>query len=223
MTLRQTAVGGSLASGPGQANRHATAWRRQAEFASRLGGTEFFGEWRWPVCGRLTARYGDSAIARCPHSDIHGAGALGTPVVAAGDGAATAEGWEPDGYGHVVIFAHAGGCQTLEMHLQPPGGNRSRLHRNDGVRRGDPIGGLRGVGSSTGPNFLFEMWLDGRGADFGQVLWREVERSRTRSRRLDAWHGRSWTHGGTTPNGPTVVATEGPWLERQGRRKAPRR
>ena len=91
-------------------------------------------------------------------------------MVAAGDGVATAEGWEPDGYGHFVIFTHAGGCQTLEVHRQPPGGSGSRLHRNEGVRRGDPIGDLGGLGSSTGPNLHFEMGLDGRGADFGPVL-----------------------------------------------------
>ena len=140
--LLQAVVVGSIASGHVNADAQAVGWRQKAEVERSLGGSGSSGDWRWPVRGRLTTRYGGCTFAMCPHWGIDIAGALGSPVVAAGDGVVAAVGLDPDGYGHYVILAHAGGWQTLYAHLQPPDVSGPRLRRKDVVDRGDSIGGL---------------------------------------------------------------------------------
>ena len=168
--LLQAAVLGTLGPGHADADGQATGWRRPGEFAVSLVGPESPADWTWPVRGRLTTLYGGCTFAMCPHWGIDIAGAPGTPVVAAGDGVVAAVGWDPDGYGHYVVLAHGGGWQTLYAHLLPLGSSRPRLGLNDGVGRGDPVGGLGSSGASTGPHLHFEMWRDGSRVDPTRIL-----------------------------------------------------
>lgn len=168
--LLQTAVAGSLAAGHLQADEHAKGWRLHGGSEGSEVGIESTGEWRWPVRGRLTTRYGGCTFAMCPHWGIDIAGSPGTLVLAARDGVVAAIGWDPTGYGHYVILAHGDGWQTLYAHLQPPDDSNSRLSLKGSVRRGDPIGGLGSSGASTGPHLHFEVWRDGVRVDPGSVL-----------------------------------------------------
>lgn len=168
--LLQTAVAGFPWTADLQADDYAAGRRQQGASEGSRVGIESPGEWRWPVRGRLTARYGGCTFAMCPHWGIDIAGAPGTPVVAAGDGVVAAIGWDPDGYGHYIILAHKDGWQTLYAHLDSPHVSGRQMKLNQAVLRGDPIGALGSSGASTGPHLHLEMRHAGIHVDPTRVL-----------------------------------------------------
>lgn len=106
----------------------------------------------------------------CPHSSTDIAGAPDTRVSVALDGVVADTGLDPDGCGHTVILAHGDDWQTLDADMQLPAGMDPRLHRYDGMRRGDPIGGLKSSGAPMGPHVHFEVWRVGGRVDLALVL-----------------------------------------------------
>lgn len=86
------------------------------------------------------------------HTGIDVSAALGTPVMAAGDGLVVAVGHSNLGYGNYIVIAHGGGIATLYGHLLQTGVNVGNK-----VVRGQVIGLEGSTGFSTGPHVHFEL------------------------------------------------------------------
>ncbi len=115
----------------------------------------------WPMSGfTITQPFGPTNLALEPplgpykhfHTGIDMAAALGTPVVAAGDGVVVAVGHTSVGYGNYVILAHGGGIDTLYGHLL-----QTNVRQGDRVSRGQLVGLEGSTGFSTGPHLHFEL------------------------------------------------------------------
>lgn len=101
----------------------------------------------WPAPGPLSQPHGRFSARDIPN-------ALGTPVVASGDGIVrVAEyGWN-GGYGNRVILDHPlSGVQTLYSHLKD-----FVVSPNEVVVKGQVIGYMGSTGHSTGPHVHFEV------------------------------------------------------------------
>ena len=84
------------------------------------------------------------------------AGAVGEPVLAAGEGRVVRAGWH-GGYGKLVEIAHGKGLTTRYAHL-----SRLDVKKGDRVKPGEQIGGMGSTGRSTGSHLHYEVRLDGR-------------------------------------------------------------
>ena len=103
----------------------------------------------WPVHGTVTGAFGprDDRF----HAGIDIAAASGTPASAAASGRVSFAGRD-DGYGLLVVVAHAGGVRTLYAHL-----SGTRVHVRQRVRAGERIGSVGATGDATGPHLHFEV------------------------------------------------------------------
>ncbi len=86
------------------------------------------------------------------HPGIDLALPTGNPVYAADGGTVVFSGWNPVGYGNLIVLDHGNGWRTYYAHL-------SAIHVNcgDWVPRGSIIGEIGSTGNSTGPHLHFEM------------------------------------------------------------------
>lgn len=102
----------------------------------------------WPVHGTVTGAFGprDDRF----HAGIDISAATGTPVTAATSGRISFAGRD-DGYGLLVVVAHAGGVRTLYAHL-----SGTRVHVRQRVRAGERIGSVGATGNASGPHLHFE-------------------------------------------------------------------
>jgi len=82
---------------------------------------------------------------------------IGTPVMAAGAGTVTTEGWE-SGYGNFIQVAHGNGYSTGYGHLSrfAPG-----IHRGSHVRQAQIIAYSGMTGMATGPHLHYEIKING--------------------------------------------------------------
>jgi murein DD-endopeptidase MepM/ murein hydrolase activator NlpD len=94
------------------------------------------------------------------HSGIDLLAAAGTPVRAAGAGAVTFAGWDPGGYGNLVVIDHANGVSSWYAHL-------SRIDVTSGVvvTTATQVGLVGASGNATGPHLHFEVRLRGAVTD----------------------------------------------------------
>ena len=90
------------------------------------------------------------------HTGIDYPAQSGTRVAAAGRGCVTFAGWDPGGYGNLVIIGHRIGMSTYYAHLSSIGVSRGTC-----VVAGTPIGRVGSTGNSTGPHLHFELRLRG--------------------------------------------------------------
>ena len=102
------------------------------------------------------------------HRGVDLAGAVGTPILAAGSGI-VAETWPPPGtrradgkifaghpqLGGMIVIDHGGGVLTLYGHL-----SAVYVKRGDRIRTGQVIGLLGATGKVTGPHLHFELIMD---------------------------------------------------------------
>ncbi len=86
------------------------------------------------------------------HTAVDLAYELGTPVSAADGGTVVFSGWNPTGYGNLVILDHGNGWRTYYAHL-----DAIFSGCGDWVGRGDILGELGNTGNSSGPHLHFEM------------------------------------------------------------------
>lgn len=93
------------------------------------------------------------------HPGIDYAAAIGSPVVAVMDGMVTFAGWEPNGYGNLIIVEN-GRMQSWFAHLSRFDVSVGRL-----VRQGDLLGASGASGRVAGPHLHFEIRLDGSQID----------------------------------------------------------
>lgn len=95
------------------------------------------------------------------HKGIDYGAPMGTRVRSTADGVVTFAGWQ-NGYGKVVVVAHAGGHRTVYGHLQAfaPG-----LRQGVRVEQGEVIGMVGMTGLATGPHLHYEFHVNGIQAD----------------------------------------------------------
>lgn len=87
-----------------------------------------------------------------PHTGIDYACPFGTNILATEEGYIFFSGWNPSGYGNMVMIRHADGNASLYAHL-----STIRVHVGQSVRQGEKIGESGSTGNSTGAHLHFEM------------------------------------------------------------------
>jgi murein DD-endopeptidase MepM/ murein hydrolase activator NlpD len=100
------------------------------------------------------------------HPAVDYAAPTGTPVKAIGGGVVTFRGFGR-GAGNYVVLKHAGGYESMYMHLS---GFARSLKQGGRVRQGEVIGFVGSTGYATGPHLDFRMKKDGRFLNPEKVL-----------------------------------------------------
>jgi murein DD-endopeptidase MepM/ murein hydrolase activator NlpD len=114
-------------------------------------------DFRWPLKGKLSSRYGWRRGRS--HEGIDIAAPRGTQIRAAESGRVTHSGWLA-GYGRVVILKHSGRYSTVYAH------NRKNLVRKGAfVEKGQVVGEVGSTGRATGPHVHFEIRRDRKPKD----------------------------------------------------------
>ena len=115
----------------------------------------------WPIKGGggIITTYFGPAIEPFTHSmylhlGIDIGDAIGTPLVAAGDGTVVDIEYQPLGYGKYVLIRHRFGFYTRYAHM-----SRIYVYVGERVKQGQVIGLMGDTGLSTGPHVHFEIHL----------------------------------------------------------------
>ncbi len=98
-----------------------------------------------PITGRIS-----------PHNGADFGVAIGTPVLAAGDGVVTRIENHPYA-GKYIVIQHGGKYRTRYLHL-----NRFKVRKGQRVTRGQVIAESGNTGRSTGPHLHYEFHINGR-------------------------------------------------------------
>jgi murein DD-endopeptidase MepM/ murein hydrolase activator NlpD len=106
----------------------------------------------WPVGAPLGDRFGPRG-ARF-HTGVDFTAPAGRPVVAAGHGCVESAGWNPGGYGNLVVVRHRLGMTSWYAHLA-----RITVGRGTCLSAGDRVGSVGATGHATGPHLHFELRL----------------------------------------------------------------
>lgn len=91
-----------------------------------------------------------------PHLGVDYAAPIGTPVVSVGAGTVTSAGSTPEA-GKMVRIRHAGGYETLYLHLM-----QIQVRAGERVEQNQVIGRVGSTGLSTGPHLDFRVLQHGR-------------------------------------------------------------
>lgn len=105
---------------------------------------------RWPVHGRVIARFGQSPNGQNDGIDV--AVPQGTPVKAAEDGIVAYAGNELKGYGNLVLIRHGNGYVTAYAHAR-----EILVKRGETVKRGQVIAKSGETGNVKAPELHFEI------------------------------------------------------------------
>jgi murein DD-endopeptidase MepM/ murein hydrolase activator NlpD len=111
-----------------------------------------------PVNARIGDRFGPRGNRF--HTGIDYPASSGTPVGAAGRGVVVSAGWDPSGYGNLVVIEHPAGVRSMYAHL-----SSIAVDRGQSVVAGTRIGRVGSTGISTGPHLHFEVRLRGAAVD----------------------------------------------------------
>ncbi len=101
---------------------------------------------------RPTRGYVITQIFHPWHPGIDLALSIGSDVYAADGGTVVFAGWNPVGYGNLVVLDHGNGWRTYYAHL-----STLEVGCSDWVPRGTILGQIGSTGNSTGPHLHFEM------------------------------------------------------------------
>lgn len=94
------------------------------------------------------------------HTGLDYRAGAGASVAAAGRGCVVSAGWDPGGYGNLVVIAHRLGLTSWYAHLSSIGVRRRRC-----VSAGTSIGRAGATGRASGPHLHFELRLRGAAID----------------------------------------------------------
>ncbi len=106
---------------------------------------------RWPVRGRIIAKFGDKGSGE-KNDGINLAVPEGTPIKAAENGVVVYAGNELKGYGNLVLVRHEGDWVTAYAHA-----SEITVKRGDKVNRGQIIAKAGQSGSVSSPQLHFEV------------------------------------------------------------------
>lgn len=95
---------------------------------------------------------------RRPHLGVDFGAPTGTPVLAVASGTVTTAAWSGEA-GRLVRIKHAGGYETLYLHLN---GFASGIRSGSRVEQGDVIGYVGMTGTATGPHLDYRVVKDGK-------------------------------------------------------------
>jgi murein DD-endopeptidase MepM/ murein hydrolase activator NlpD len=112
----------------------------------------------WPIGVPPSDRFGPRGAQMHPGLDFPASS--GTPVLAAGRGCVVSAGWDPGGYGNLVVIAHRLGMTSWYAHLSSIDVRPGRC-----LVAGVRIGSVGSTGWSTGPHLHFELRLRGAAVD----------------------------------------------------------
>lgn len=111
-----------------------------------------------PVRARIGDRFGPRDAQF--HTGLDFPAPYGRTVYAARAGRVHGAGWNPGGYGTLVVIGHGHGVQTYYAHL-----GRVYVRVGQRVRTGTAIGAVGATGQATGPHLHFEVRLRGAALD----------------------------------------------------------
>jgi hypothetical protein len=114
------------------------------------GGAVGYGTFVWPANKHYLSGFDYSPETN--HRGIDIAGNLGEGAYATDAGVVVYAGWNPWGYGNVVMIDHGTGFQSLYAHL-----NEIYVGCGQSVGQGDPIGAIGSTGRSSGAHLHFEL------------------------------------------------------------------
>ncbi len=127
----------------GQLGGRSLAQRVRGE-ARQQTGVDF----RWPVRGKLTSRYGSR---RGTHEGIDIAAPRGTRILAAEAGKVIFAGRLRD-YGKMIVVKHAGNFRSVYAHV-----HRFHVRKGHFVEGGQRIAEVGSTGNASGPHLHFEI------------------------------------------------------------------
>ncbi len=114
-------------------------------------------DFRWPLQGRLSSKYGWRRGRA--HEGIDIAAPPGTRIRAAESGRVTHSGWL-SGYGRVVILKHSGRYSTVYAHTR-----KNLVRKGAFVEKGQVVAEVGSSGRATGPHLHFEIRRDRKARD----------------------------------------------------------
>ena len=117
------------------------------------------GGFRWPVNGRVIARFGDQ-VRGVANDGINISVPEGTPVKAVADGTVIYSGSELAEFGNLILVRHDGGWVSAYAN-----GQANRVRRNDRVTRGQVIALSGRTGNAQRPQLHFELRKDSKPVD----------------------------------------------------------
>lgn len=126
------------------------------------------GDFRLPIIGKLTSRYGFRKKYGRFHQGIDMALSMGDTVKVALPGIVSKIAYQNGGYGNYVVVSHAGNVETVYGHL-----GASIVTPGQKLEAGDPVGIGGNTGNSTGPHLHFETRY--RGIAFDPISWFGLE------------------------------------------------
>lgn len=118
-----------------------------------------------PVAAPVGDRFGNRGDRF--HAGLDFPAAVGVPVTAAGFGTVAFAGYNPSGWGNMVIVRHRFGLRTLYAHLSSIAVRRGQ-HLGAGAR----LGSVGATGHAIGPHLHFEVLLRGANVDPAGALGR---------------------------------------------------
>ncbi|MGZ4200826.1 MAG: peptidoglycan DD-metalloendopeptidase family protein [Thermoleophilaceae bacterium] len=104
----------------------------------------------WPLSAPLGDGFGPRGDRFHPGIDLEAD--MGRAVHAAGSGRVVFAGFDPGGYGNLVVIRHARGVTSWYAHL-----SRIAVRRGRHVRAGALVGRVGATGNATGPHLHFEV------------------------------------------------------------------
>ncbi|HEX2045225.1 MAG TPA: peptidoglycan-binding protein [Gaiellaceae bacterium] len=108
----------------------------------------------YPVRAPITDRFGPRGSRF--HTGLDFPAHFGASVYAARSGRVVGAGWNPGGYGYLVVLRHGRRTRTLYAHL-----SRVTVRVGERVGRGARIGRVGATGNATGPHLHFEVRVRG--------------------------------------------------------------
>jgi len=112
----------------------------------------------WPIGAPIGSRFGPRGNRL--HSGLDFTAAAGARVRAAGRGCVSFAGWDPGGYGNLVMISHRAGMTSWYAHLSTIAVARGRC-----LVAGEAVGRVGMTGTATGPHLHFELRVRGAVVD----------------------------------------------------------
>jgi murein DD-endopeptidase MepM/ murein hydrolase activator NlpD len=112
----------------------------------------------WPISAPIGDGFGPRGDFM--HTGLDFPAPSGTPVLAAGRGCVISAGYNPGGYGNLVVIEHRAGMTSYYAHL-----SRISVTTGQCLVAGRRIGRVGATGHATGPHLHFELRLRGAAID----------------------------------------------------------
>lgn len=151
LDIDDIATGSQPALAENRAPAAASAAPRGAVTTAIAPPAAFSGRFRWPLDGRVIAKFGPLAPGKV-NDGINIAVAAGTPIHAAADGVVAYAGDQIGVYGGLILIDHGGGWVSAYGHAQ-----QLDVRRGQAVKAGAVIGRAGATGQVQSPQLHFQL------------------------------------------------------------------